>query len=109
MKFETKHIITRLFGLMLLVAILAPSVIKGFHVFSNHEHEVCLDDIDTHLHSIDLDCEFYKFHINQSLNLTTHSYEITEPTEIYLTHERSHDFLSDFQKLHFSLRAPPSL
>ena len=109
MKFEQKHIITRFFALMLLVTILAPSVVKGFHALSNHEHQVCLENVDTHFHNIDLDCEFYKFHINQSLNLTVDSYEIYEPTEIHLSQESSHDFLSDFQKLHFSLRAPPSL
>lgn len=86
---------------------LLPSAIKVGHVFENHKHEVCIDNSTTHLHTLDLDCEFYKFKIgNQTYPiLENHEFYILEPTQQLTVN--SYNFLSQFQRLHFSLRGPP--
>lgn len=56
----------KLVGIALSLSILVPSVVKLNHVFETHKHEVCKGKSNSHLHALDLDCEFYKFKLNKT-------------------------------------------
>ena len=68
MKIGYKHIIINGLAMVLIMAVLLPSVVKFGHIFENHKHEVCVNQDTTHFHSLDLDCEFYKFKLNNALS-----------------------------------------
>jgi hypothetical protein len=55
-------------AIALVVAVFAPSAVKLAHVFTHHTHKVCEsnDASKTHLHELDVDCEFYKFKLTNS-------------------------------------------
>ena len=57
------HIIMNISAIVLVLATLTPSFLKFVHAFENHKHEVCTNPQTTHFHSLDLDCEFYKFKV----------------------------------------------
>lgn len=105
----SKNILFKFTALLLLIAVLAPISVKMAHVFSKHEHVVCTNDFDSHLHQIDLDCEFYKFNLNQTAAFFAIAYDLEILQNTLVETDASYDYLSDYQRLHFSLRAPPSL
>ncbi len=102
-----QHITFKIATLLVVVCLVLPSVVKFTHIFAHHEHEVCLGENQSHLHELDMDCEFYKFNINHYTTLTSFEFiplEIIENQEIIAS---QYVFLSAFQRLHFSLRGPP--
>ena len=107
---ERFHKILVTLSFILVVSLLVPSAVKLEHVFENHKHEVCLNKSTTHLHAIDLDCEFYKFNVSNPLLIPNIDYGIPNLAFFY-THETSrlYNFKYNHQHLYFSLRAPPSL
>lgn len=104
-----QHITLKLLAITLVLAVLLPAVIKFNHIFEDHKHEVCDQPQDTHFHNIDLDCEFYKFHLNTlyTSSVTAITFDITN--ENYTILSSQYQFVSDFQKLPFPLRGPPKL
>jgi hypothetical protein len=104
-----EHIAFKILAIALIITIAIPSVIKFSHVFTHHKHkhEICKGERTTHLHEIDLDCEFYKFKLNNNFTLPQYS------TAIFIENNQSKEvsnqylFLSNYQRLHFSLRGPP--
>ncbi len=98
-------------AIMLVLAVLLPSVVKLTHAFNHHKHEVCDNDNkhQTHFHASDLDCDFYKF------KLTTQYYSKLEPIQLVLIKNNfkitnaQYAYISDYQKLQTSLRGPPQL
>ena len=94
-------------ALVLCFSLLVPSAIKFLHIFENHQHEVCSGEHTTHFHSIDQDCEFYKFKINNPFTFFnenfTHSTEEVSQKKYFFWYS----FTSTHQPLYFSLRAPP--
>ena len=101
------HIVFKFLAIALVISIAIPSVIKFSHIFADHKHEVCLGETSTHLHELDLECEFYKFKLNNNFTLPQrfvvafiNNEQSTVVTSQYL-------FLSNYQRLHFSLRGPP--
>ena len=109
MKLLREHIIFKVLVIVLIASLITPYCVKFAHVFTHHTHEVCLGEKNTHLHKLDLDCEFYKFKLAK--NFTCDLFNI----ELLLENKESHQivshyhFLSKYQSLHFSLRGPPSL
>ena len=103
-----KDILFKSFTILVVMVLLAPSLVKLGHAFENHKHEVCIDNSSSHLHALDLECEFYKFNISNPLLLSKFQYEIpfidyyssTETIGLY-------NFDYNHQQLYFSLRAPP--
>lgn len=90
-----------------MVFLLTPIAVKFSHVFSDHEHEVCIGQNKSHFHEIDMDCEFFKFNINHQATFTTFEFV---PFEAYIDQGQlasQYVFLSSYQKLHFALRGPP--
>lgn len=97
-------------AIALALAVLAPYGIKLNHTFTHHNHEVCHDDGDennTHFHTSDLDCDFYKFKLNTNYYATT-LYDFVPEVAFLSEESTSHYF---FLRAHFQhtsfLRGPP--
>lgn len=78
------------------------------HVFEHHQHEICYGESDTHLHTLDVDCEFYKFKINIPFTIPENVAELISFPEVTIFHTKEYSFLSEFQSLHFTRRGPPT-
>lgn len=87
-----------------------PSAFKLEHAFShtNHKHEVCLGEKQSHFHTLDLECEFHKFQLNTAFSIPINNYQFIEKQENYKLIHSQYIFISEFQQLHFSLRGPPT-
>lgn len=111
MKTIKEHIIFRILSLFLVSFILVPSVIKFSHVFTHnqHKHEICKGEKSTHLHELDLDCEFYKFQLNNNFTLSFFNIDLISLKDKQTKISPHYSFLSKYERLHFSLRGPPSL
>lgn len=95
--------------LVLVLALLMPSVVKFSHVFKHHHHEICKGEYQTHLHTSDIECSFYKFKISSHYTIPTITFEFFPIEENHQEYSDAYSFLSDFQNLHFSLRGPPQI
>lgn len=104
-----QHITFKVLSLVLLLTLLTPSAVKLAHVFQDHKHEVCLEQHKTHLHTLDLECEFYKFKVNNTFTLPEFNVEIVVIKKEHKPILSQYNFASHFKPLHFSLRAPPQL
>ncbi|MEY8849102.1 hypothetical protein AB9K26_09810 [Psychroserpens sp. XS_ASV72] len=93
--------------LAITACLLLPLAVKFSHLFSHHDHEVCLGENQSHLHEIDMDCEFFKFKINHQTTFASFDFQPIEFTDHQKTFDAEYVFLSSFQQLHFSLRGPP--
>lgn len=104
-----QHSIFKMTAIVLLLSVLTPSTVKLAHFFENHKHDVCLGEQKAHFHSLDLDCEFYKFKLNNQFTVTFNDIELfsSEINQDYV--EQLYSFKQDHQHLSFSLRAPPQL
>ncbi|GHA31285.1 hypothetical protein GCM10007103_11060 [Salinimicrobium marinum] len=104
MKLITKY------GLIFLVSLLLfPSAVKLAHFFANHEHTYCNHYSEGHFHEKNLDCELFKFQQAPISSAALFSYEFHIPDIENSKPVSAYIFLSDHQKLPFSLRGPPSL
>lgn len=79
------------------------------HLFEKHQHEVCYGETDSHFHTLDIDCEFYKFKLNIPFTIPEKVDVIIAYTEILNVSTKDYSFLSTYQRLHFSLRGPPAI
>ncbi|MDX1277161.1 hypothetical protein [Oceanihabitans sediminis] len=110
MNLEKSHIIFKVLTVILVITILTPSLVKFGHVFENHQHDFCVDNLEqTHLHSLDIDCEFYKFKINNPFTINTIAYDLVSIENNHKVYTSQYQFISDFQRLPFALRGPPRL
>lgn len=109
LKSFTTHIKFKISTLILVLALLLPTFVKFNHVFEDHVHEVCNGEKQAHLHTADIDCQFYKFHVNHNFTIPCNFTELFIPEDNFQLTLPHYQFLSNYQKLHFSLRAPPSL
>ncbi|WP_115808732.1 hypothetical protein [Winogradskyella pacifica] len=112
MKINT--VLTSLFktlAIMLVLSVLLPSAVKLTHAFNHHTHEVCDSDneLKTHFHESDLDCDFYKFKLTNNLFLVFNNYEIIP--QIIATKQLSSYYISlnNYQQLTRFVRGPPQL
>ena len=102
-----KHIVFKVFTLLLALTLLTPTLVKFAHVFETHHREVCHGEHQTHLHTANSDCEFYKFQLNQYFTIPISFEELPFVEENHELILSQYHFLSAYQQLHFSLRAPP--
>ncbi|WP_299335191.1 hypothetical protein [uncultured Psychroserpens sp.] len=103
------HISKRLITLLLAFVLVLPSVVKFSHALSLHEHEICIGENQTHLHEIDLDCEFFKFKINHNSLVVFNNYDIDCPTPDNTLITEYYLYLISHQQDTFYLRGPPHL
>ena len=104
-----QHIGFKLTCLLLIAVLLIPAAVKFNHIFSHHKHKVCLGDNSTHIHKVDLDCEFHKFQLN-NIYISLHYHDnvnyLPQYSKItFLTYKYFHNH----RQLSFSLRGPPVL
>ncbi len=104
-----EHIVFKALTLSLVLTLLVPSALKFIHIFEHHEHDVCLGEKTTHLHKIDLECEFHKFQLNKNFTFNFSYLELFSEKTESLQISSQYVFLSKYQRLHFSLRGPPAL
>ncbi|GGH41684.1 hypothetical protein IA57_11555 [Mangrovimonas yunxiaonensis] len=97
----------KLTTLLLVVTLLLPTAHKLAHAFSGHKHEVCTSQGEDHIHSHEVECEFYKFKINTDFTAITHTYTLIKSNADFTPIISQYAFISDYQKLPFSLRGPP--
>jgi len=105
-----QHIAFRIATLLTVVCLVLPSVVKFSHLFTHHEHEVCIGKNQSHLHELDLDCEFYKFNLSNSFYVKSEEYfKLTINLPSLLLNTEYHSFLKSHQQLTTYLRGPPYL
>jgi hypothetical protein len=103
------HIGFRICAMVLAMAVLTPVGVKLAHSLNHHEHEVCQGYTETHFHSLDLDCEFYKFKLSKELTISVYNYQnnLNVLNSYFL--QTLHVLPYTHQHLSYSLRAPPTL
>lgn|SRR5690606_17299658 len=91
------------------VSLLFPSFVSLAHINSHHSEEACFNFSDTHFHEKSFDCELCDFRLNNFTAFTPVTFTPFTPAVSGPTFFDSYQFLSDYQKLPFELRGPPSL
>jgi hypothetical protein len=109
MNINRKHIVFKVLTICMVFTLMFPSAFKLAHVFEHHEHEICIGGDTTHIHQVDLDCEFHKFQLNNNFTFSTTIIELFQVSETSSEIISQYSCLSKYQRLHFSLRGPPSL
>lgn len=109
MHLTKEHIVYKVLTTMLVFTLLIPASVNFAHVFEHHEHEFCQGGDTTHIHEVDLDCEFQKFQINTNFILSDLTFQPPQIQESEKAIESQYHYLSKYQNLHFSLRGPPAL
>mgnify|MGYP001026550644 CR=1 FL=1 len=104
-----QHIAFRLFTLLLVASLFAPTASKFVHIFEHHQHILCINDHSTHIHKVDLDCEFYKFQLNTHFLLPDENNSAFHISHYYQIPTVTYNFLNNHRQLSFSLRGPPVL
>ncbi|TBM99771.1 hypothetical protein EYD45_15250 [Hyunsoonleella flava] len=104
-----QHIAFRIFSIILAAALLVPAALKFAHVFEHHKHIVCKGDNSTHIHQVDLECEFYKFQLNHHFLLPIENDSWLDGSYQYRVSSLTYKFLYNHRQLSFSLRGPPVL
>lgn len=106
MRKNQKHIIVFL-SLVLFTGILTPSILHFTHFTVGHSHVSCDEHSQTHFHQYDFHCKLYDFHHAPQILYTppVYTFVILEPAKKQIFSD--YFFLSNQQKLYFSLRAPP--
>ena len=104
-----KHIVFKTLTVLLVLTLLIPTGVKLAHVFDHHKHEVCQGIGTTHIHKVDLDCEFHKFSITHHYQLPEEFDELFQIVFHTRTYNLTYKFLNNHRPLSFSLRGPPVL
>ncbi len=101
----------RVLAIVLVLAVILPSVVKLTHAFNHHNHEVCDTDNKhkTHFHKSDLDCDFYKFKLTKQYYIQLKPIHLVSIENNFKITASQYDFVSDYQKLQTALRGPPQL
>ncbi|GGW25860.1 hypothetical protein GCM10007383_08440 [Arenibacter certesii] len=93
----------------MVVLFALPGSIKAKHAMLEHHTFVCKEKGKLHVHEVELECEFHKYNIShfifpefKGLDNPIWKTKAMKIADYY-------QFLSKYQKLHFSLRGPPSV
>lgn len=108
MKHKTQHILFKSAAILLLLVVLFPSAVKFTHVFENHKHEVCSNPSDSHFHEIEIDCEFYKFKLNNTFSLVLNDVIIPNIKNNHKNIISQYFYINSYRSLGIALRGPPS-
>ncbi len=109
-KEDFNNISKRLAVLLLAFILILPSVVKFSHAISHHhEHEVCLEKVQTYFHETNADCDFYKFKLNNTFYFEIKVVTIADKSISERIHITLPKFLKSHQHLTHYLRGPPHL
>ncbi len=103
------HIVSRLAVVILTMVLLVPSVVKFSHVLEDHKHEICKGEYQSHLHEVDLDCEFFKFKLNNTVFFEIANFECFQVEHNQEFSPEHYIFLKGHQQRTAYLRGPPAL
>jgi hypothetical protein len=92
---------------VLSVILLAPAFVKLNHIFEDHKHQVCKTPFSNHFHEYEIDCEFYDFTFKTNFYQSLITSELIMCDIFDKTITSQYFYISDYQKLQFSLRGPP--
>jgi len=109
MNFYKGHIAFKILTILLVILLWVPSTVKLAHVFDHHKHEICQGDNSTHIHKVDLECEFQKFSITHPFQLPKEFIEFFQTLSPSRTYNLTYKFLNNHRSLSYSLRGPPVL
>lgn len=109
MQYLKEHIIFKTLAIVLVISLITPTLVKFAHVFEDHKHEVCISKQQAHLHTLDIDCEFYKFKVNKSFTFNVVNYNLQSVVNNHKISSSQYQFISEYQRLSFALRGPPQL
>ncbi|MBD0832656.1 hypothetical protein [Aestuariibaculum sediminum] len=103
------HKALKIVALLLAIALLTPTINKFAHLFAHHHHDICKGEKTTHLHELNLDCDFYKYKVFHNYTFHFFKYNIFLIKEESIQIVSQYQFLSEYQRLQTALRGPPSL
>lgn len=109
MNYIKQHISFRIATLLVAVCLMTPILVKFSHTFSDHKHEVCVGENQSHFHEIDMDCEFFKFNINLNTFIVFFNYNLKSSFDTSVSETLYYTYLKSHQQLTDPLRGPPSL
>ena len=109
MNLDRKHIIFKALAVSLIMTLLFPIAYKFTHIFEHHDHLICSGDQSTHVHKVDLDCEFQKFQFNSQFFSSLKEQELFQELSYYTIPVLTYKFLNNRRPLSLSLRGPPVL
>lgn len=98
----------KLFLVLFTGLILFPSAVDLAHVFSGHQHYTCNHYAESHFHQKTVDCDILHLQQNAFSFPPSQAWSLFEPEVEVIPIHWEYDYLNTFQKLHFSLRAPPA-
>ena len=104
-----RHIAFRLATIGVVILLFLPHVVKMVHISDHHAHNHCTGETSTHIHKVDLDCDFLKFQIQKNVTFATGVFDLFSELEPQVKVILQYGFLSDYQLLQFSLRGPPQI
>ena len=104
-----EHILFKILTIILVIALITPTLAKLGHIFESHTHEVCTIGQQSHLHTLDIDCEFYKFKTSKNFTFTVISYNLLLIKNNHIHFHSQYEFITEYQHLPFALRGPPQL
>jgi hypothetical protein len=103
------HIGFKISLIILIIALLVPSLVKLAHAFETHKHEVCKTPQKSHYHELNLDCEFYKFKLSNAFYFQFQEYIVTPTSLSTIITNFYKSSYSNFKVQQVSLRGPPQL
>ena len=96
------------FGIILFIGLLCfPSSVEFAHIFVGHEHEVCTNHSDAHLHGKNVDCELFSFQKVRFSYPEFFSYTLISPEITTSEQEALYLFLNTIEIHAFKQRGPP--
>ena len=104
-----QHIAFKILAFSLALTLLTPTFVKFNHIFAHHKHDICLGEKSTHLHTLNIDCDFYKFHLNSVYTFSYFEFQLFIPKEQTLSIVSQYQFISKYQRLQVALRGPPQI
>lgn len=98
---------TSVFSILLVVAMLAPTLVKLSHALLEHQEQVCQEVGSVHVHEFEMDCDFQKFNLSPQIYPCFNEFDVSYTNTLRKETFNYYSFLSKYQKLHFALRGPP--
>ena len=99
-----KHI-----AIIATAVLLFPLGVSFGHALEQHEHKLCDNPSDTHIHEKHLDCNFYKFQLNPVVVFNVPNYEIWSFVLPQTQNFKIYEGVVLTSSTSVSLRGPPSL
>jgi len=95
-------------ALVLVMAMQLPVAAKIYHSVFVHVDTECKDYSSLHVHETEFKCEFQKYKLSTNYILPDLQKTVEEFLMVRESKFSIYSSLSQYQKLHFSLRGPPS-